>query len=137
MPQGSISKRPEPRVDADSRHFWEGVRQKELRLQRCDYCGQVRFYSRYLCPHCWSSEYAWILSSGQGEIYTFSVVHRGPPAFADLVPYLVVLVKLDEGPMIMGNMPNEDPGGIRIGHRVTAIYPESSDQRALIHFALA
>ncbi len=49
------------------------------------------------CPFCTSLDWTWHPVSGKGEIYSYQmVVQAVQPAFADWVPYPVVLVELDE-----------------------------------------
>ena len=38
--------------------------------------------------------------SGRGEIYSFTTVYEAPEGFQDQVPYVVALVRLEEGPLI-------------------------------------
>ena len=49
------------------------------------------------CPFCTSLEWTWHPVSGKGEIYSYQIVTQAvQPAFADWVPYPIVLVELDE-----------------------------------------
>ena len=38
--------RPLPTPDPGTAPYWEGTRRHELRLPRCEDCGQVHFYPR-------------------------------------------------------------------------------------------
>ena len=38
--------------------------------------------------------------SGRGEIYSFTTVYDAPEGFEKFVPYVVALVRLEEGPLI-------------------------------------
>lgn len=38
--------------------------------------------------------------SGKGEIYSHTTVFEAPEAFQDQVPYVVALVRLEEGPLV-------------------------------------
>ncbi len=37
--------------------------------------------------------------SGDGEIVSFTVVHEAPPAFQRQKPYILAVIRLDEGAM--------------------------------------
>ena len=51
-----------------------------------------------VCTDCGSDALARKRASGRGEVYSFSEVHRAPgPAFAKGTPYVVGLVRLEEG----------------------------------------
>ncbi|HUI27753.1 MAG TPA: OB-fold domain-containing protein, partial [Candidatus Kryptonia bacterium] len=95
---------PIPVPNPDNAGFWEGCRNRELRLQRCRGCGTVRHPPRPMCPQCTSTEYEWMRASGRGTIYSFTIVH-GPtlPVFQARAPYNVVVVQLDEGPYLVSN----------------------------------
>ncbi|MDP6619969.1 MAG: zinc ribbon domain-containing protein, partial [Nitrospinota bacterium] len=64
-----------PIIDGDSRGFWEGCREGELRLQLCGACGRFRYAPKRLCPTCLSEAFEWRAVSGQGEVYTFTIEH--------------------------------------------------------------
>ena len=47
----------------------------------------------------------WIEASGRATIHTFTVIHRPfLPSWADDVPYNVVVVELEEGPLMFTNV---------------------------------
>ena len=69
-------KKPLPRVDEESRGYWEALARHELYFQRCRDCGTARFYPRALCPACLSSATEWVRASGRGKVYTFTVTHQ-------------------------------------------------------------
>ena len=97
--------RPLPRFpEPDTEPFWEATKRHELVYQVND-CGEVVFYPRKYCLECGSENTDWRVSKGEGEVYTFSVVMQSRhPAFADLGPYAVAYVDLDEGFRIMTNI---------------------------------
>ena len=114
--------RPLPSLhEPDTREFWEATKQHELRFQRCDRCKRVVFYPRHHCTHCLSDSLYWETSSGEGTLYTFSVVRQSyHPFFQPRVPYAVAWIDLDEGFRMMSNVIGvEDPArDLVIGQRV-------------------
>lgn len=61
-----------------------------------------------------------------------TVVHRAPsPSFEAMVPYVVALVALDEGPHLMSNIVNCAAADVRIGQRVKATFSDLADGFAL------
>ena len=83
--------------------FWRALAEGRLEMPRCRACGDAHLYPRGHCPACGSADLAWEAASGCGEVYSYSVVHRAPsPAFAAAVPYVVAIVRLAEGPHLMG-----------------------------------
>ncbi len=104
-----------PTPDEDSRPFWEGTAIGELRVQRCASCGRRRMPPRPMCPHCHSLDARWEATSGRGRIWSFVVAH--PPllaAYAELAPYNVIVVELDEEPTIRftGNLVDTPDGAL-------------------------
>ena len=59
--------KPLPRIDEESKGFWEGCQRRELYLQRCRACGTVRHYPRALCPNCLSDRTEWMRAQGYGQ----------------------------------------------------------------------
>ena len=104
--------RPQPRFpEPDTQPFWDATKRRELTYQTCDRCDAVIFYPRRHCPECGSRDTTWRVSKGEGTVYSFSVIMQSRhPAFADLGPYAVAYVDLDEGFRVMSNIVGvEDP----------------------------
>ena len=59
--------------------------------------------------------------SGKGEIYSFTVVQEAPAGFDDQAPYVLGLVKLDEGRLVTAQITDTDETGIAIGDRVEMV----------------
>ena len=100
--------------------FTDGLATGVLRYQRCDACGQASTGQRFACTACGSPRLAWHDSAGTGTVWSVSTVHRAPTdAWRAEVPYVLVLVTLDEGPRVMGHGAHGAPGLV-IGQRVRA-----------------
>lgn len=96
---------PVPRPDADTEAFWAGTARRELLVPRCGACGHWIWQPRPLCPRCHARGPVWTPVGGGGHVASWTVV-RPPvlPAFADLVPFVVLLVALDEGVRMVGQL---------------------------------
>jgi uncharacterized OB-fold protein len=126
---------PRPVLDADNRPFWLGCRDRRLMLQRCDACGTWRFPPRPHCPACRSSQASWEQSSGKGEIVSFTICHPPVlPAFQGRTPYDVVVVRLEEGPLIVSNMLDVEPD---VGMAVKVWFVDVDDDLTLPQFRKA
>jgi uncharacterized OB-fold protein len=111
--------RTAPVPTPDTRYFWERCRERQLVVQRCSDCGEHLFYPRSVCTQCRSRDIAWIAASGRGTISTFTIVRRAfAPGFAAKVPYVVALVRLEEGPQLMTNIVACDVDAVAIGMAV-------------------
>lgn len=105
---------PLPAIDPDTQPFWDGAKRGELLIQRCTQCDRRQFYPRRHCVRC-GGAVEWIRASGDARVYTYTVVHRAAhEAFAPLVPYVVALVDLAEGPRMMSRL-RVSPEDVRIG----------------------
>lgn len=124
-----------PQMDEESAGFWEGTAVGELRMQACGACGRLRFPPRVMCPHCQSTERHWQVVSGRGTIWSYVVPHPPLlPAYAELAPYNVITVALEEDPALrmVGNLVtgpegliNEiDPDSIVIDEPVTVVFSQ-------------
>ncbi|MDG1957485.1 MAG: Zn-ribbon domain-containing OB-fold protein [Candidatus Binatia bacterium] len=132
-----MSERPLPRVDEESRGYWEAARRHQLLLQRCRACGAYRHHPRAVCPNCLSSEVEWVVSVGRGEIYTFTVTYQNQsPGFAGRVPYVLAYVLLEEGIQILTNIVDADPAEIRIGQAVRVCFEDLAEEISIPVFRL-
>jgi uncharacterized protein len=120
-----------------TRPYWDGARANELRLQRCDDCARTWHPPLPLCPGCGSAAITWHAAQGTGVVHSVTVTHQAAhPAFATRVPYAVVVVRLSEGVLIVGNVLGAAPSDIAIGQQVTLVFEEIAPGVTLPQFAL-
>jgi len=91
-----------PVIDDDDRFFWDGVAAGTLLIQRCAGCGRLRHPPVPMCPHCLSTAWDTIASSGRGTVHSWVLSHH--PTEPDAAPRIVVLVSLDEGVRLVSNL---------------------------------
>ena len=123
--------KPLPVLEGLSGEFYAWCRQGELRFQRCTDCGTFRHVPRQLCADCNSFAWEWARSSGRGTVYTWTVVQRAlHPAFANDTPLAPVVVEMEEGVRLLGNMvdcaPQELVIGLPVEVEFEAVTPEVS-----------
>jgi len=110
--------------------FWDGCKQGKLLLQHEKRNGVVHWPPK---PAYWKGDkLAWFEASGRGEIYSY-VVALEPhlPAFKHLLPLIIVLVELEEGPRLVGYMVNCKPEQMRFGMKVRAAFKKLTDDVTL------
>ena len=95
-------RRPKPVPTPETKHFWEGARAGELRLQRCRSCEKAYFPPRPFCPKCASGDTEVFRASGRATLYSYVIHHRPMPGFEP--PYAIAVVTLEEGPRMMTNV---------------------------------
>ena len=128
-------KKPLPRVDEESRGWWEALARHELYFQRCRDCGTKRFYPRALCPRCLSSATEWVRASGRATVYSFTVTYQNQaPGFREELPYVLAIVELDEGVRIMTNVVGCAPDAVRIGMPVQVVFEDVTAEITLAKF---
>lgn len=128
-------KKPVPRVDEETRGYWEACRRHELVLQRCGQCRTLRYYPRTVCPECLSDEVRWERMSGRGTVYTFTVTYQNQaPGFRDELPYVLAYVTLDEGPQMLTNVVGCKPDEVKIGMPVEVTFEDVNDEIAIPRF---
>ena len=59
--------------------------------------------------------------AGTGEVYSYTTVQEAPEGFEDQAPYVLALVKLDEGVMITAQITDLDGAAVNIGDRVEMV----------------
>ena len=125
------AKRPQPRFpEPDTEPFWEATKRHELVYQKDNDTGKVVFYPRRICADSPSGNNAWHVSKGLGTVYTFTVIMQSRhPAFAELGPYAVAYVDLDEGFRMMTNIVGvADPvNDITCGMRVKLVWQDQGE----------
>lgn len=126
-----------PRLDGPNGPYFAAAARGELLFQRCGQ-GHAFLYPRLTCPVCHSAELSWERSEGGGEVMTFAAVHRPPwDAMPRARPYLVVLVRLDEGPQLLSTLEGVPIEEARIGQRVRAAFERVSEELGLVRFVAA
>jgi uncharacterized OB-fold protein len=132
----SLNEKFLPPADMPEFHkpFWEALKQRRLTVQKCEN-GHLRFVPTEICHKCGSQAWTWEPVSGRGEVYTYTVVHRGPiPAYQAETPYVIAHVALEEGPRMISNLIEVDPAAVRIGMPVEVVFEDASPDWTLYKF---
>lgn len=112
----------QPVVNQDTEFFWEGTAAGEVRIQRCDACGELRHPPGPMCPTCHETKRSYVVASGRGTVYSF-VVHHAPQVPGKELPLRLGLVELEEGARMVGRLDDD----LEIGDAVEAIFEQSGD----------
>lgn len=127
--QGS---RARPAPTPETRHFWDGARAGELRLQRCLVCEKAYFPPRPFCPSCGSREVETFQASGRATLYSYVINHR-PAAPGFTPPYAIAVVTLEEGPRMMTNIVDcpQTPEALELDMALEATFERLDDEITL------
>lgn len=133
------SEKPIPVADELSQPFWDAAREHRLVAQRCGDCGYYNHPPRPACDRCSSQKLEFAPLAGRGKVYTYTVMHqRNVAGFEGEVPYVNILVELDEQPMLfmVSNLPHVELDKVHIGGRVEVWFEDRGSGLALPQFRL-
>lgn len=124
---------PKPHATSVTTEFWAACKQERLIYQYCLSCELANFIPAMRCRHCLSPKLVWQQSSGEGSLYSWSIVWRPQmPSFR--VPYAVAIVELDEGYKMFSNVVEAEPEGLFRGMRLSVIFHVIDDELTLPYF---
>ncbi len=109
------------------KEYSESLKKDVLLGLKCNECGAINVPPKMVCGQCTSTDMEVVALSGRGSIQTFTTVFVAPEGREAEIPYTVVMVELDEGPWIAGNLIDIDPSkvtmevigrSVQLGHKV-------------------
>ena len=107
-----------PSPDLDSAPHFEAAAEGRLSVPRCDDCGAFHWYPAMSCPSCRGSSISWPGLSGDGRIFSYTVVgHPLMPWLVERVPYVLGLIELPDAPgvRLVTDVVNVNPAEVHIG----------------------
>jgi hypothetical protein len=129
------SLKPSPVVTVVERPFWDAAKKGDLIIQKCVDCNQLIFYPRIYCPHCHSAALTWEKASGKGKVYTYTVVVNNPhSSFLADMPFVIAIVKLEEGVQMLSNIVGCRPEDVTCDMPVEVVFEKLNDEFTLPKF---
>ncbi len=131
-----MASKPLPSPTPETAPYWEGAKAHELRIQFCTDCQKHFFYPRIFCPTCLSDNVEWRTVSGKATLVTYVISSRPAPGFEEELPYVIAVVKLDEGPHMMTNIVGLEPTpeNLPVGLPVEVVFEDVTDEITLPKF---
>ena len=124
-----------PAPNFETQAFWDGCGRGQLLLQKCSDCGAFRHPPAPICPECLSAEHEWIEASGRGTVYTFVVVRETRArGWEQMVPYVIAVVTLEEGPRMLTNIVDIPPEDVKIDMPIELTFAEADGSTQLPMF---
>jgi len=89
-----------------------------LVANECTSCGATYWDRRVACAKCGGTSFRKKGMSSEGEVISFSIVHRAAPNVP--TPYVSAVIHLDGGGAVKANVVDvePDPGRVQLGMRV-------------------
>ena len=130
--------KPLPQPNADTKPFWDGCKQHQLRFQKCRDCQHVRWPPSIICPRCHSQDTEWITASGRGKVYTFTAYHQAfHQSFRNDLPYITAIIELEEGPHLLSNIVGCSPQEVKCDMPVEVVWEDITEEFTLPKFRIA
>jgi uncharacterized protein len=101
----------------------------------CPHCEAKIFPPRDVCPNCGGEAKEPYAFSGQGEVFSYTVMHDAPTGYENTTPYTVAVVKLAEGPMVTAQLTDLGEKSVEIGmpvEMVTRRIREDGSERGIL-----
>ena len=137
MKQQRASSRVDPMSTRNTDWFWEEAAKGELKIQKCQGCGQRHHPPRPVCPQCHGTDLVPTAVSGRGTVYSCIRVSYPPPIGFDEPP-LIALVDLDEGGVrLITNIVDAQLEEVTTDAPVTVDFEKTASGKSLPVFRLA
>lgn len=103
--------------------YWREIpRRTRLEAVRCAACGAVSYPPRARCGKCGSGEFKFYKLPENGELVTFTIVRSPPKGFEKASPYVIGIVKLEDGTMITSQITDVETEEVKVGMKVEAVF---------------
>lgn len=116
---------------APQAYYRSMLAQGKFVLQRCVKTQRAFFYPRVLSPYAGGEALEWFEASGEGVVYSSTVIRRKADKGGD---YNVALIDLTEGARLMSRVDGVAPSDVKIGMRVKAEIQRQENGEMLLVF---
>jgi uncharacterized OB-fold protein len=107
--------------------FWDACALGEFLVHRCGICGRS-YWPASCCIHHGARAMRWCPASGKGEVHTYTIFHHAyRPSWKDRVPYVVAVVKLQEGPFYLSRIVQCPVDQVKSGMAVELAFETEDD----------
>lgn len=106
----------------DFKTYSNALKENKLLGLKCQSCGNITCPPKLVCHECTGSDLEVVELSGTGVIKTFTTTYVAPKGREVEAPYTIVIVKLEEGPWLTGNLIDIDPAKVTmevVGRKVS------------------
>ncbi|NLE94224.1 MAG: Zn-ribbon domain-containing OB-fold protein [Dehalococcoidia bacterium] len=94
------------------KEYNKSLKRGKLLGLKCNDCGTYTCPPKMACQGCGSTNLEVVEMKGKGKVVTFTVSYVPAEGRDAEVPYTVVMVELEEGPWLLGNLTDIDPNRV-------------------------
>jgi hypothetical protein len=87
----------------------EALKQNKLLGLKCKACGAITVPPKMACRKCGAFDMEIAELKSEGKIKTFTTVFVPAEGREAEIPYIIIMVELEAGPWLMGNLEGIDP----------------------------
>ena len=98
----------------------------KLMSGKCRKCGKIHFPPRPMCDCCFSKEFEWTEIPTKGKLLTYTIIHIAPAQFQSMAPYVVGIVKFEEGAQLPGVVRNVALDAVKVGMDLTVDFEKET-----------
>ncbi|MCC6004155.1 MAG: Zn-ribbon domain-containing OB-fold protein [Thermofilum sp.] len=95
---------------------------------RCKDCGRGFYPYRQICPACGSANVEQVKLPERGVVELFTVVRTPPAEFAQYAPYVVAIVRLEDGTLVPAQLTDVELDEVYEGMEVEAVFRKYREQ---------
>lgn len=106
-------------------NFYRFVGEGKLMAAKCNKCCHVLLPPKPICPKCLTKDLKWTEVKNKGKLLTYTVIHVSPAQFQSMCPYALGIVKLDDGPNLIGMIRGIEPSKIKVGMNLTVDFDKT------------
>jgi hypothetical protein len=114
--------------------YWEATREHRLVIQFCPGAQRYQYFPMPMSQYTGRRNLEWREVPATGQLFSYTVTHRGPGPFGGHEPYVVASVELDVGVRMVGILVGAAPERIEIGMPVVGCWSDLPDGNSLLMF---
>lgn len=103
---------------------------------KCNKCHALFFPIRSRCTKCQCKELGEFIFRGSGKIYAYSTISYPPAGLEKQVPYVIAIIKLDEGPKMTAQIVDFEKieVGMKVQSCIRKLYADGKG--GIIHYGV-
>jgi uncharacterized OB-fold protein len=131
--------KPVPEPTPVSAPYWDGLRDRKIRIQYSPSTDRYVFYPRVLAPGSLSDDLEWRTISGRATLYTFSVAayRATAPPWADNLPQILAIGEWEEGVRFSTELVNVEAAQIAVGMPLRPVFVDVAAGVTLLKYTAA